>query len=111
MDLLFLMPPLSGLLLALETAGADFEQCPPLLALVRDDLCLAILKMTRGGYTLEVLCEALGIMRCLWSTLRHQLKMQFEVIFKSIFLRALMQIRQVQWLGSACMGMVYGHLL
>lgn len=28
--------------------------CPPLLALVRDDLCLAILKMTKGGYTVEV---------------------------------------------------------
>jgi len=33
---------------ALETAGPSFSSCPSLLALVRDDLCLALLKMTRG---------------------------------------------------------------
>jgi hypothetical protein len=39
---------------ALETGGEGMAACPPLLALVRDDLCLAILKMTKGGYTVEV---------------------------------------------------------
>ncbi|KAM3570707.1 hypothetical protein VYU27_007231 [Nannochloropsis oceanica] len=78
---------------ALETAGPSFSSCPSLLALVRDDLCLALLKMTRGGFAIEILCEALGVIRCLWSSLRRHLKMQFEVMFTNIFLRLLLQLK------------------
>jgi hypothetical protein len=42
----------------------------------------------------QVLCEALALVRCLWMTLRRFLKMQFEVILKSIFLRLLHQVGQ-----------------
>lgn len=41
---------------------------------------------------LQVLCEALALVRCLWVSLRRYLKMQFEVIFKSVFLRLLFQV-------------------
>ncbi len=40
---------------ALEVAGGPaLARCPSLLALVRDDLCLAVLRMTRGGFAVEV---------------------------------------------------------
>lgn len=39
-----------------------------------------------------MLCEALALVRCLWVSLRRYLKMQFEVIFKSVFLRLLFQV-------------------
>lgn len=40
---------------ALEVAGGrTLARCPSLLALVRDDLCLAVLRMMRGGFAVEV---------------------------------------------------------
>lgn len=120
---------------ALEVAGGPaLARCPSLLALVRDDLCLAVLRMTRGGFAVEVsgslgpsekfniyihamnlpplyahtypsstnpnhitphqiLCEALGVVRCLWASLRRHLKMQFECLFSGVFLRLLLQIK------------------
>lgn len=41
----------------------------------------------------QILCEALGVVRCLWASLRRHLKMQFECLFSGVFLRLLLQIK------------------
>ncbi|CAN0115263.1 unnamed protein product [Discosporangium mesarthrocarpum] len=79
--------------LCLLEGGVRLATHPALLRLVRDDLCLALLQMARGGNT-KVIEDLLPVVRCLWTTVRAHLKVQFEALFGALFLRAMYQIRR-----------------
>ena len=79
------------------------ENSRPLLGIIQDELCLALLIIGQaaGGIvlSLEVLSEVCSTILCLWGSslfLRQRLYLQFEAIISGFFVRALSQLRQRQ---------------
>ena len=86
-------------------SGAMTES-PAIQALIRDDLCAALLWMGQGGQPHLVspptLVEALAVVRLLWGRpLRVFLKVQLEALLLGVFLRQLKHLSQVaEWHSS-----------
>lgn len=85
---------------ALHECGGDaVAACPPLLSLLRDDACHALLWIGQGGQrdvSLETLATAMGLVRLLWGpSFRRSLKIQFEALLLGVFLRHLKHLAEV----------------
>eukprot|EP00937_MAST-01D_sp_MAST-1D-sp2_P002059 g2059.t1 len=105
-----------ALSLAMAQTSGTVARCAPLMALLRDDLCAALLHVlqygaARGlgaavpvpkggvgaaafaGHTFDVLATALELVRTLWGSaaLRWRLAVQLETLFNAVFLRAMRQ--------------------
>jgi len=76
----------------IDISGPALGQVHSIVALVHDDLSRALLVMTEGGLPVEILSEALGVIATLWRHLRFSLKIQFEALLNSTFLRVLHQL-------------------
>ena len=77
------------------------ENSRPLLGIIQDELCLALLIIGQAAgsevLSLEVLSEICSTILCLWGTssfLRQSLSLQFEAIISGFFIRTLSQLRQ-----------------
>ena len=89
-----------------NVGSSAITECPAIQALIRDDLCAALLWMGQGGQPHLVspptLVEALAVVRLLWGKpLRVFLKVQLEALFLGVFLRQLKHLSQVaEWHSS-----------
>ena len=72
---------------ALKVIGASLATCDPAVALIQDDVCKFLIQtMLR---TPSLLSGSLQVFRTLIVYLRPHLKMQIELLFNSVYLRAL----------------------
>lgn len=74
------------ILAALDESGYFFTKIPALMALISDDVCALLLRLSRVDNS-ETLCLILRIFYNVIALGRNNFKMQIEVIFNSIYMR------------------------
>ena len=89
---------------ALKSAGRGVGLVPPLLDLVRNELCLQLLGVAASPPSQSAFARVLAVVQTLFINLRHHVKMQMEMIFQRVFVKTLATVVKAAKLSGADSG-------